>query len=72
MFQPPQKHLNDLFYVAKIIKESFPEIKAKIKLKNDFLEIILPSNLDPFKIEELRFVLQNKFKKKVKIILQKS
>lgn len=70
MFQKGNKNLEEIFFLAKALKQKFPQVKFKIKTKNNYYEIYAFSLIDRYQFEELKQLLENKIRKKIKLILQ--
>lgn len=68
MFRKIDKKLDEIFLLAKILKEKFPNVKIKIKDRGEFYEIFSSFPIDKYQFEELKYLVFSKLGKKIKFI----
>lgn len=73
MLKKAKIKIPEIFEIASLLKKTFPQVKIKIKKKNEFIEIYFSSPVDPYKIEELKVFLNQKYSFfKIRFFLQKN
>jgi hypothetical protein len=52
---------SELFQIAKIIKDYFPDLKVFLHRHQEKIILVFPKNIDRLKVEELKALLKTRY-----------